>query len=148
MFTKMWSFKQAYQTVYFACQVFWFSMLSRAWVHPMVPMSCQNNHMWVEMWQEEKQRMTEMVVFQTKIVLLSPEPRCPSQFSYGKIHWTTDLIAVPWHKSHSSSQSDPSCFSSNTCIILTLGVNTTKTINSWLRKLLDGVWNWIFCRWI
>lgn len=65
--------------------------------------------MGILIWQEEKQHMIWTVRGKTSISLSRFEPYCPSPRSVWKVHQTTNLIAVPWHESHRSSEH--SCFS-------------------------------------
>lgn len=77
---------------------------------------CQNNYVGILTWQEEKQHMIWTVRGETTISLFRPGPYCslPRTRFPKKVHQTTDLIAVPWHESHSRSPSAQSCFSPRT----------------------------------
>lgn len=87
---------------------------------------CQNNHMGILMWQEEKQHMIWMMRGETNISLLRHEPHCPSPNAFRKVHQTTNLIAVPWHESHSTSPSAQSCLSRSDHILP--GVDSAQTV--------------------
>lgn len=92
--------------------------------------------MGILMWQEEKQHMIWMVRGETSISLLRFEPHCPSPRSLRKVHQTTDLIAVPWHKSHSRSSAQ-SCFSLRTHISHKVDSAQSKLTfrpNRWCKK--------------
>lgn len=92
--------------------------------------------MGILMWQEEKQHMIWMVRGETSISLLRFEPHCPSPRSLRKVHQTTDLIAVPWHESHSRSSAQ-SCFSLRTHISHKVDSAQSKLTfrpNRWCKK--------------